>query len=247
MRLPTPLGFWAWLVARIHRVPTLLIIVGDLAEVAETVPGTSWKRRLYRIWARVEDLLMREMVGSTLTFANGAALWSKYGQGQPNVLLTTNSTIGIDEIASDVPRSLGQPARLLCVSRIDPRKGIRYLPEVLAGLIRRGHHASLTIVGGDVGELGRQERMGAQQRARELGVGDAISYLGAQSIERVHELEREHDVLLVPSLPGEGVPASSSRHSRLVFRSWQLRYPASQASWSTKSAAFWCRPRTLKR
>jgi glycosyltransferase involved in cell wall biosynthesis len=44
------------------------------------------------------------------------------------------------------------------------------------------------------------------ERARSLGVADAISYLGAQSIERVHDLEREHDMLLVPSLPGEGVP-----------------------------------------
>ena len=69
-----------------------------------------------------------------------------------------------------------------------------------------GGTRTLTIVGGDVGELGRQERLAAQERARGLGVGDAISYLGAQSIDRVHQIEREHDVLLVPSLPGEGIP-----------------------------------------
>jgi glycosyltransferase involved in cell wall biosynthesis len=95
---------------------------------------------------------------------------------------------------------------LLCVSRIDPRKGIRYLPDVVAHLIRRGHRVRLSIVGGDVGNLGTQERIQAQERSRELGVEQAISYLGAQSIERVHQLQREHDVLLVPSLPGEGVP-----------------------------------------
>ncbi|MFN0071852.1 MAG: glycosyltransferase family 4 protein, partial [Chloroflexota bacterium] len=206
VRLPTPLGFWAWLVARLRRVPTLLLVVGDLAEVAETVPGTSWKRRLYRGWARMEDVLIRHMVGTTLTFANGSALWSKYGHGHAHVHQTTNSTISTAEIAADAPRGLSHPARLLCVSRIDPRKGIRYLPEMLAELYRRGHHATLTVVGGDVGELGRQERMIAQERARGLGVDDAIQYLGAQSIERVHDLEREHDLLLIPSLPGEGVP-----------------------------------------
>jgi glycosyltransferase involved in cell wall biosynthesis len=206
VRLPTPLGFWAWLVARLRRIPTLLIVVGDLAEVADTVPGTSWKRRFYRIWARLEDLLMRAMVRRTLTFANGEALWSKYGRGQPHVLLTTNSTITARDIAADPPRNPGNPARLLCVSRIDPRKGIRYLPDVAAKLIQAGHPVTLTIVGGDVGALGSQERTNAQERARKLGVADAISYLGAQPIERVHALEREHDVLLVPSLPGEGVP-----------------------------------------
>ncbi|HEX3246341.1 MAG TPA: glycosyltransferase, partial [Chloroflexota bacterium] len=76
IRVPTPLGFWAWLVARLRGVPTVLILVGDLAEVAETVTGSSWKRRLYRIWARIEDLLMRAMARSTLTFANGEALWT---------------------------------------------------------------------------------------------------------------------------------------------------------------------------
>src|SRR5690606_22212224 len=134
-----------------------------------------------------EDVLMRLMVRSTLTFANGEALWTKYGQGRPNVIRTTNSTIGADEIASDATRALSQPARLLCVSRIDPRKGIRYLPDVLAALIRRRHRVTLNLVGDDVGELGRQERRAAQERARGLGVEDAITYLGAQPIERVHE------------------------------------------------------------
>lgn len=206
VRLPTPLGFWAWLVARLRRVPTLLVVVGDLAEVADTVPGTSWKRRLYRAWARAEDALVRRMVASTLTFANGAALWAKYGQGRANVVQTTNSTISAQEIASGAPRPLSSPVRLLCVSRIDPRKGVRYLPDVVQALRGRGHEVALTIVGGDVGTLGRQEREVAQARARELGIDARMTYLGAQSIEEVHELEREHDVLLVPSLPGEGVP-----------------------------------------
>jgi glycosyltransferase involved in cell wall biosynthesis len=206
VRLPTPLGFWAWLIGRIRGVPTLLLVVGDLAEVAETVVGTTWKRRIYRFWARIEDILMRVMVRGTLTFANGEALWNKYGQGRKHVLLTTNSTIGASEIEADGARALHDPAQLLCVSRIDPRKGIRFLPDVVARLIRDGHRVRLTIVGGDVGSLGAQERMRAQERARELGVEDAISYLGPQSIERVHDLERQHDVLLVPSLPGEGVP-----------------------------------------
>ena len=102
IRVPTPLGFWAWLVARLRRVPTVLIVVGDLAEVAETVPGASWKRRLYRLWARIEDRLMRAMARSTLTFANGEALWTKYGQERSNVLLTTNSTVSARDIANEL-------------------------------------------------------------------------------------------------------------------------------------------------
>lgn len=206
VRVPTPLGFWAWAIGRARGVPTFLLLVGDLDEVARTVPGSTWKRRLYRLWARLEDRLMHAMVSRTLTFANGPALASKYGRGATHVVETLNATIRADEIDSRDMRPPGTPLRLLCVSRIDPRKGVRYLPDVLASLRERGCEASVTVVGGDVGDLGRQEREAALMRAQELRVSDAMEFVGALPIERVHALERDHDILLVPSLPGEGVP-----------------------------------------
>lgn len=206
IRLPTPLGFWAWMAARLRRRPTLLFLVGDLDEVARTVPGTSPKRWLYRLWARLEDRLMRVMARRTLTFANGEALAAKYGGPGLPVVLTTNSTVRRRDLNPRAETSLHQPVRLLCVSRIDPRKGLQTLPSALARLRSRGHECRLTIVGGEVGRMGAEERRAVERLAGRRGVLDSIEFTGSKSIEDVQALEREHDVLLVPSLPGEGVP-----------------------------------------
>ena len=72
------------------------------------------------------------MVAGAPAFVNGQALYAKYNRPDRNVLLTTTSTIGDADVLDRPDTGLGEPGhapiRLLTVSRIDPRKGLRYLP-----------------------------------------------------------------------------------------------------------------------
>jgi glycosyltransferase involved in cell wall biosynthesis len=206
IRQPTPAGAWAYLLAGLRRRPVFLLVVGDLAGVAASVPGDSLKRRLYQRYVWLEERLLQAMVERSLTVTNGRALFEKHARPGRPIFETRNSTIRAGDVGrARQPLQPGR-ARLLCVSRIDPRKGIRHLPAALAVLRERGFEASLDLIGGPVGSLGRQEQAAALAAADRLGLSDRLHFLGAASIEQVYAAYTDHDLLLVPSLPGEGIP-----------------------------------------
>ena len=206
LRLPTPAGSLAFLLARLRRRPVFLLVVGDLAGVAASVPADSLRRRLYHAYVRLEEQLLQAMVERSLTITNGRALFEKHARPGRPIYETRNSTLRAADVGR--PRQPYQPprARLLCVSRIDPRKGVRYLPEALAVLRERGLEPTLDLIGPPVGPLGEQEQAATQAAAARLGLDGAIRFLGPASIEQVYAAYAEHDLLLVPSLPGEGIP-----------------------------------------
>ncbi|WP_375477332.1 glycosyltransferase family 4 protein [uncultured Jatrophihabitans sp.] len=80
--------------------------------------------------------------------------------------------------------------RLLWVARMDPAKDPVLAVETLANL---GAEYSLTMVG--AGTLAEEPR----RRAAELGVADRVDFAGVVPKDRVGELMRAHDVLLMTS------------------------------------------------
>jgi glycosyltransferase involved in cell wall biosynthesis len=210
LRIPTPLGVYAYAIAKLLRRPIFLIVVGDLAGVAASVSVNSPKRLAYRIYLALEEWLQERMVAGAPAFVNGQALYAKYERPGRRVLLTTTSTISDQDVVDRPDTGLADagnaPMRLLTVSRIDPRKGLRYLPAAIADLVARGHDVHLTIVGPTVGTMGAEERDRVRTSARELGIADRIEFVGARTLPRVLALAREHDLFVLPTLPGEGVP-----------------------------------------
>jgi glycosyltransferase involved in cell wall biosynthesis len=210
VRIPTPLGIYAYAVSKLRRRPIFLIVVGDLAGVASSVRIDSPKRLAYRIYLAIEEWLQERMVAGAPSFVNGQALYAKYERPGRLVLLTTTSTISDADVVDRPDTGLGSPEsttfRLLCVSRIDPRKGLRYLPPAIADLVRRGHDVRLTIVGPTVGTLGDEERQRVEAAAFELGIADRIEFTGSRTLPQVLELARQYDLFVLPTLPGEGVP-----------------------------------------
>lgn len=93
----------------------------------------------------------------------------------------------------------GRPPRLLCVARLEPVKGHRYLLEALALLHADGLPASLVLVG-----------EGSQRRPLEslcaaLGLTEFITFAGFHTKEQVARLYRDCDMVVLPSL-SEGIP-----------------------------------------
>ena len=206
LRLPTPAGTIAFAAARLRRKSVFLLVVGDLAGVAAAVPADSLRRHLYHAYVRLEEQLLQAMVERSLTITNGRALYEKHARPGRPIYETRNSTIRLADV--ERPRESYHPprARLLCVSRIDPRKGLRYLPDALAVLRDRGLDPALDVLGPTVGRLGEYERAATVEAARRHGLESAVHFHGPASLEEVYAAYTRHDLLVVPSLPGEGIP-----------------------------------------
>ncbi|MCC7368997.1 MAG: glycosyltransferase family 4 protein [Chloroflexi bacterium] len=210
IRIPTPLGVYAYALSKLLRRPLFTIVVGDLDGVSESVKVDSLKRLAYKLYLGLESWLQARMVAWAPAFVNGQGLYAKYHRPNRDVLLTTTSTIGDADVIGREDTGLGTPGhapiRLLTVSRIDPRKGLRFLPPALAMLVERGHDVRLTIVGPTVGTLGEEERERVLAAARAAGIADRIEFLGSRTLPQVLALARQHDLFVLPTLPGEGVP-----------------------------------------
>src|SRR5439155_11322340 len=146
------------------------------------------------------------MTRRALTFANGAALADKHKRGGFEVVETRTTTIAATDIGSRSDTCAGSTVRLLTVSRIDPRKGLRCLPEAVAALRHSGIDARLDLVGPIVGGPGAAEREGIARAAERLNVADRLRLLGPVPLDRLLARYADYDLFVLPTLPGEGIP-----------------------------------------
>jgi glycosyltransferase involved in cell wall biosynthesis len=146
------------------------------------------------------------MTDRSVAFANGAALAAKHSRHGRPVIETTTTTIAEIDISTRVDTCLGPDVRLFTVSRIDPRKGLGILPDVIQRLRARGHRVTLDIVGPTVGRPGENERAALLHEAARLGVSAYLHALGPVPLDRLLPMYRDFDVFVLPTLPGEGIP-----------------------------------------
>jgi glycosyltransferase involved in cell wall biosynthesis len=111
-----------------------------------------------------------------------------------------NVTGGLD-IAPAAPAGSveGEPGYLLFVGRLRIRKGVEVLLEALREL-RGGHPGARLRIAGD-----GEHRAALERRADELGLREAVSFLGSCDGARVRTLLRGAAALAVPSIY-EGMP-----------------------------------------
>ncbi len=87
------------------------------------------------------------------------------------------------------------PLRVLCVSRLEPGKGVEDLALAIGLLARRGVGTEVTFVG-DGPSRAAIERIGS-----DLGVAERIHFHGPVAWEQLHEVHRAHDVFVLASAP----------------------------------------------
>ena len=206
-RVPTPAAFPAYLLARMRGRPVFLLVVGDLRGLLPTMPYRGVKKALFALYAAWEEFGLRVMTRRALTFANGRALTDKHQGAHTTVLETTTTTVSVADIVERDDSSIGERIRLLCVSRVDPRKGLRVLPDVLRLLVAAGLDASLDIVGPLVGRTGQQERAAIEAAAISAGVGARLRFLGSLPLDELMPRYRSYDLFVLPTLPGGAFPA----------------------------------------
>ncbi|HEX8029174.1 MAG TPA: glycosyltransferase family 4 protein [Vicinamibacterales bacterium] len=205
-RVPSPAAMFAFVLARRAGLPAWILIVGDLAALLPTMPYRGAKKWLWRGYTAFEEFNVQWMSDRSLAFANGKALSDKHSRSSHAVHATTTTTISSSDIASRPDTCQGTEIRILTVSRIDPRKGLRVLPEVVAGLRARNLNVSLDIIGPAVGRPGEEERAAINRDAVARGVGEHVRLLGAVPLDQLLPTYRGYDLFVLPTLPGEGIP-----------------------------------------
>jgi glycosyltransferase involved in cell wall biosynthesis len=205
-RVPTPAAVFACAWARLIGRPVIVLVVGDLEALLPSMPYRGLKRLLWRAYTAFEELGVQWMVNGSLAFANGTALAEKHRRRGHAVIETRTTTIETADIATRDDTCGGRSIRVLTVSRIDPRKGLRILPEALRMLVDRGVDATIDIVGPAVGAPGDAERRQIDADASARGVGGRLRFVGAVPLRRLLPLYRDYDIFVLPTLPGEGIP-----------------------------------------
>jgi glycosyltransferase involved in cell wall biosynthesis len=206
LRVPSPAAYFAYRFARARRKPVFLLVVGDLQALLPHLGYRGLTRALYARYVAFEERALRIMTGEALTFVNGAALRLKHEGAGRRVHETRTSTLMRDDIGTRTDALSASRVRLLTVSRIDPRKGLRVMPSVVAALRAAGIDATLDIIGPAVGQNGEAEREDIIREASVLGVGGDIRLRGPIALDQLLPLYGEFDAFVLPTKPGEGIP-----------------------------------------
>lgn len=206
LRVPSPAAIFAFRIARAQHKPVFLLVVGDYAALLPHLGYRGIKKTLFGVYVGFEEWALRFMTTRALTFTNGAALRDKHEAQGARVIETKTTTLSDDDIASRTDTCQGSEIRLLTVSRIDPRKGLRALPALVAALAAAGANVTSEIVGPTIGLIGDSERDAIQADAARIGVADRVRLPGAIALDRLMPLYRDYDIFVLPTRPGEGIP-----------------------------------------
>ncbi len=115
------------------------------------------------------------MTRGSLVFANGAALREKHERDGVKVFETRTTTLSAEDVATRNDTCAAAAIKVLTVSRIDPRKGLRVLPEAVSMLAAQGRDVSLDIVGPTIGQIGDTERDAIVADAQRRGVSARVT------------------------------------------------------------------------
>ena len=206
LRVPSPAAIFAFRIAEARKKPIFLLVVGDYEALLPHLGYRGIKKILFSKYVAFEEWALRYMTGRALTFANGAALRAKHALGGAKIHETRTTTLSLADLSARTDTCGGTRLRLLCVSRIDPRKGLRSLPAVVGGLVALGHDVTLDVVGPTIGLIGESERDAIVEETRRCGVADRVQLRGAIALDKLMPLYREFDLFVLPTRPGEGIP-----------------------------------------
>jgi glycosyltransferase involved in cell wall biosynthesis len=138
-----------------------------------------------------------------------AEVHDRLGDAAPERLEVAPMGVDLDQARREKPYepwSAGQPCRLYACGRLHPVKGHRYLFEAAAKLAGEGRDVRIEVAGEEEGVTGYRDEL--RRQLEELGLGSAVTFLGAVP-EEVHReaMQRAH-VFVLASLD-EGISVAA--------------------------------------
>lgn len=158
------------------------------------VPGYSEKYdRLYLFLAPLVRLVWKKSLAVVPNSKGLAELAAKTAPGQTFEIIPNG--VDTEEFRPDPERERDGYFRILSVSRLTPRKGIRFLVRAMATLKEKtGEKVELWIAGDG------EERAELEALAKECGVSKKVKFFGAVPHEELRKYYGLADVFCLPSL-----------------------------------------------
>lgn len=206
IRIPTLTAFPAYLGAKIHGVPIFLVLVGENYAYQSLAGFKGIKLIISNIFARLHDLFIKNMVSTSLTFANGKDLVKKYSKPEKPVIEMRSSTVLNADINDNGDfRDVHNPLKILTVAAVAGRKGTSLLPEIISKLNALGIFVEWTWVGYVDGSAGEEEKQKTIHLAEEYGILPQLHFLDVLSHEELFKKYRQADIFVLPTYM-EGIP-----------------------------------------
>lgn len=183
-----PCGFMAWRLSKRYGIPYIVSLRGA------DVPGYS--ERFAGLYVFLRPLIRNIWKHAARVIANssGLRLLALQTNTQQRIDMIPN---GIDtaEFRPDIAREVDGIFRILCVSRITPRKGIRYLIEGF-DLLRKKNQSKMELwIIGEGDELPELRKL-----AQDLGLHQSVKFFGRVAHEKLASFYGLADVFVLPSL-----------------------------------------------
>jgi glycosyltransferase involved in cell wall biosynthesis len=182
-----PCGFISLLLKWEFKLPYIVSLRGS------DVPGYS--ERFTALYKLITPTIKKIWNSAYFVIANSQGLADLALQAKPQ------KEIGVIYNGIDVQEFFPDPAKrnpdqftILCVSRVTPRKGIRFLVQAFNILSARYENARLVVVGDG------NEKSSLEQLVQGLGIKDKIIFAGPVSHDRVLEYYQKANVFVLPSL-----------------------------------------------
>lgn len=206
IRIPTLTAFPAYLGAKRHGVPIFLVLVGENYAYQSLAGFKGIKLIISNIFARLHDLFIKNMVSTSLTFANGKDLVKKYSKPEKPVIEMRSSTVLNADINDNGDfRDVHNPLKILTVAAVAGRKGTSLLPEIISKLNALGIFVEWTWVGYVDGSAGEEEKQKTIHLAEEYGILPQLHFLDVLSHEELFKKYRQADIFVLPTYM-EGIP-----------------------------------------
>jgi glycosyltransferase involved in cell wall biosynthesis len=202
-----PCGFLAWRLKKQFKLPYIVSLRGaDVPGYSERFTG------LYRIitplikkiWQEAENVIANSQGLKKLALQTDAAQVINVISNGIDTHQFRPSLYNFGDLASKMeaksPRSFID-FQILCVTRITPRKGVRYLIEAMDLLRKKYHNLSLQIVGeGD-------EKANLEKLVQILSLEDQVKFAGLVPHEKLPAYYQSASAYVLPSL-NEGMSNS---------------------------------------
>jgi len=206
IRIPSHLGFPAYLSARLKHKPIFSVLVGEFYTYNSMSNFPFWKQKIVNSDSRIQDYLTSIIVKHSLTFANGDELFNKFENKKGRLFLTRSSTISKDEILDEnIQKSINKPIRILTVATVSSAKGTSLIPDIINHLRESKLDITWLYVGSTEGAAGKKELEKTIAKLKDLNLENQLQFCGAKNSIELKKLYIQSDIFVLPSYI-EGIP-----------------------------------------
>lgn len=200
-RNTAPYGYLLYFLARPRGIGFFYHFTSDPWEILNR--GEKY-RGLFGVFARAafgaDFQIQKHVMRRTFSFVNGRMPFERARKVTDRVAMVISSTLEAGDLHQRATYALSTPVRLLYVGYLKHMKGLNYLLEAVAALVREGRDVRLTLVGSGPLESELREQMHV------LSIRGRVEFLGYVAMgPALNAAYDAADVFVFPSL-SEGSP-----------------------------------------